>query len=311
MSIISRFPNAASLKDVNLADKLSNAASVASANKIFNEYRDQTRNLCRLSTVAKLNKKDIYSTSSSSAKVPSENKSTTSLASTVLLEDRGSDTSYASGAHEDIQVNEVSSSDDDEDNGGGRRDQSSSANKGPPETPKLSRELSALQLTSGTTPTTASSSIQVISSPRRGRSSHQQQQPLSRTRTSSEGCSNSDTENEAPNPELMPPKSLHHHDPISAKGNGSPKKVNLRYVKSKEAKKDPLPSVSDVCDNFGMNDVELDYTEADYQNLTTFKIFQQTYQSRIQGANPESPKPRLMMLLAAKWREFQAKNLNM
>ena len=237
MSIISRFPNAASLKDVNLADKLSNAASVASANKIFNEYRDQTRNLCRLSTVAKLNKKDIYSTSSSSsAKVPSENKSETTLASTVLLEDRGSDTSYASGAHEDIQVNEVSSSDDDEDNSGGRRDQSSSANKGPPETPKLSRELSALQLTSGTTPTTASSSIQVISSPRRGRSSHQQQQPLSRTRTSSEGCSNSDTENEAPNPELMPPKSLHHHDPISAKGNGSPKKVNPRYVKSKEAK---------------------------------------------------------------------------
>ena len=237
LSIISRFPNAASLKDVNLADKLSNAASVASANKIFNEYRDQTRNLCRLSTVAKLNKKDIYSTSSSSsAKVPSENKSTTTLASTVLLEDRGSDVSYASGSHEDIQVNEVSSSDDDEDNSGGQRDQSSSANKSPPETPKLSRELSALQLTSGTTPTTASSSSQIISSPRRGRSSHQQQQTLSRTRTSSEGCSNSDTENEAPNPELMPPKSLHHHDPISAKGNGSPKKVNPRYVKSKEAK---------------------------------------------------------------------------
>ena len=240
MSIISRFPNAASLKDVNLADKLSNAASVASANKIFNEYRDQTRNLCRLSTVAKLNKKDIYSTSSSSAKVPSENKSETTLASTVLLEDRGSDTSYASGAHEDIQVNEVSSSDDDEDNGGGRRDQSSSANKGPPETPKLSRELSALQLTSGTTPTatssSASTSSQVMSSPlRRGRSS-QYQQPSSRTRTSSECCSsNSDTENEAPNPELMP-SSLHHHDLISAKGGGSAKKVNPRFVKSKEAK---------------------------------------------------------------------------
>ena len=67
-----------------------------------------------------------------------------------------------------------------------------------------------------------------------------------------------------------------------------------------------LPSVSDVCDNFGLNDVELDYTEADYQNLTTYKLFQQTYQSRIQGANPKSPKPKLMMLLAAKWREFQA-----
>ena len=69
---------------------------------------------------------------------------------------------------------------------------------------------------------------------------------------------------------------------------------------------DSLPSVSDVCDKFGLNDVELDYTEADYQNLTTHKLFQQTYQSRIQGANPKSPKPKLMMLLAAKWREFQA-----
>lgn len=65
-------------------------------------------------------------------------------------------------------------------------------------------------------------------------------------------------------------------------------------------------AVSDICDNFGLNDVDLDYTKADYQNLTTYKLFQQTYQSRIQGANPKSPKPKLMMLLAAKWREFQA-----
>ena len=55
-----------------------------------------------------------------------------------------------------------------------------------------------------------------------------------------------------------------------------------------------------------MNDVELDYNEADYQNLTTHKLFQQTYQSRIQEANPKSPMPKLRMLLAAKWREFQA-----
>ena len=73
---------------------------------------------------------------------------------------------------------------------------------------------------------------------------------------------------------------------------------------------DDLPTVQVVCDNFGLNDVELDYTEADYQNLTTCKLFQQAYLSRIQGANPKSPKPRLMMLLAAKWREFQTKNPN-
>merc|ERR1711963_1016529 len=44
----------------------------------------------------------------------------------------------------------------------------------------------------------------------------------------------------------------------------------------------------------------------DYQNLTTYKLFQQTYKSRIQAANPKVPQPKLMMLLAAKWREFQA-----
>ena len=229
MSIISRFPNAASLQDVNLADKLSNAASVASANRIFNEYRDQNRSLCRLSTVARLNNKLVADSST----VPCETKSTT-LPSTVVMEGRGRDNNLRDD-DEDIQVNEVSSSEDEDSNGG--RDQSTSTNKGrnlsrtpsksnsqkPAETPKLSRELSALQLTSGTT----STSSQVMSSPRRGRSS---QQP--RTRTSSE-CSNSDTENEAPNPELMP-SSHHHHDPISAKGRA--KKVDPRYVKSKEAK---------------------------------------------------------------------------
>merc|ERR1712029_1067378 len=54
------------------------------------------------------------------------------------------------------------------------------------------------------------------------------------------------------------------------------------------------------------NDVDFDYTDADYQNLTTYKLFQQTYRSRIQSANPKVPQPKLMMLLAAKWREFQA-----
>ena len=88
---------------------------MASANKIFNEYRDQNRSLCRLSTVARLNKKDLYSSSSSSATVPSETKNTT-LASTVVMEGRGQDdnVSWASEAHEDIQVNEVSSSEDED-----------------------------------------------------------------------------------------------------------------------------------------------------------------------------------------------------
>merc|ERR1711976_315650 len=69
---------------------------------------------------------------------------------------------------------------------------------------------------------------------------------------------------------------------------------------------DETPSVEEVCENFGLNDVDLEYSDADYQNLTTYKLFQKTYRSRIQSANPKVPQPKLMMLLAAKWREFQA-----
>ncbi len=69
---------------------------------------------------------------------------------------------------------------------------------------------------------------------------------------------------------------------------------------------DDRPSVAEVCEKIGLNDVDLEYTDADYQNLTTYKLFQSTYRQRIQAANPKVPQPKLMMLVAAKWREFQA-----
>lgn len=36
-----------------------------------------------------------------------------------------------------------------------------------------------------------------------------------------------------------------------------------------------VPSVEEVCSLFGLTDVQIDYTEEDYQNLTTYKLFQQ------------------------------------
>jgi hypothetical protein len=45
--------------------------------------------------------------------------------------------------------------------------------------------------------------------------------------------------------------------------------------------------VAEVCDNFGLTDVDLEYTDADYQNLTTYKLFQQNYRQRIQAVNPK------------------------
>ena len=71
-----------------------------------------------------------------------------------------------------------------------------------------------------------------------------------------------------------------------------------------KATNDETPSVKEVCENFGLNDVDLDYSDADYQNLKTYKMFQQTCRSRIQSANPKVPQPKLTMLLAAKWRDL-------
>ena len=64
--------------------------------------------------------------------------------------------------------------------------------------------------------------------------------------------------------------------------------------------------MAEICENFGLNDVELEYGEAEYTNLTNYKLFQQTFKQRIQSGNPKVPQPKLMMLVAAKWREFQS-----
>merc|ERR1712002_308030 len=74
---------------------------------------------------------------------------------------------------------------------------------------------------------------------------------------------------------------------------------------AKEESPEPaMPTVMQVCDQWGLNDVDLEYSEADYTNLTTYKLFQQTFRPRIQAENPKVPMSKLMMLVAAKWREF-------
>merc|ERR1711997_714617 len=67
-----------------------------------------------------------------------------------------------------------------------------------------------------------------------------------------------------------------------------------------------MPTVDQVCEQYGLNDVDLEYSDADYTNLTTYKLFQQNFRPRIQAENPKVPMSKLMMLVAAKWREFTA-----
>lgn len=72
-----------------------------------------------------------------------------------------------------------------------------------------------------------------------------------------------------------------------------------------------MPTIEEVCSTFGLTDVELEYSESDYQNLTTYKLFQQHVRPLLAKENPKVPMSKLMMLVAAKWREFSVENPNL
>ena len=65
-----------------------------------------------------------------------------------------------------------------------------------------------------------------------------------------------------------------------------------------------MPTAQEVCEQQGLTDVDLEYTELDYQKLTNFHLFQQTIRPRIQAENVGAKSWKLVMLVAAKWREF-------
>lgn len=48
-----------------------------------------------------------------------------------------------------------------------------------------------------------------------------------------------------------------------------------------------MPSVEEVCQTFGLQDVTIDYSDADYQNLTTYKLFQQHVRPILAKENPK------------------------
>lgn len=69
-----------------------------------------------------------------------------------------------------------------------------------------------------------------------------------------------------------------------------------------------MPTVQDVCDQLGLADVDLTFEDEDYQNLQTYKQFQQHVRPILQKENPKIAVSKLMMLVAAKWRDFEAAN---
>lgn len=69
-----------------------------------------------------------------------------------------------------------------------------------------------------------------------------------------------------------------------------------------------MPTIEEVCNSFDLTDVDIEFTEEDFQNLTTYKLFQQHVRPILQKENPKVPMSKLMMLVAAKWREFSESN---
>ncbi|CAG9761101.1 unnamed protein product [Ceutorhynchus assimilis] len=69
-----------------------------------------------------------------------------------------------------------------------------------------------------------------------------------------------------------------------------------------------MPTIDEVCSTFNLTDVDIEYSDQDMQNLTSYKLFQQHVRPLLTKENPKVPMSKLMMLVAAKWREFSNVN---
>ena len=63
-------------------------------------------------------------------------------------------------------------------------------------------------------------------------------------------------------------------------------------------------SSKDVCDECGIEHMAMDYTENDFVNLSTFKLYSQHVRPLINSRYPKLPTQKVMTLMAAYWREF-------
>jgi chromodomain-helicase-DNA-binding protein 4 len=67
-------------------------------------------------------------------------------------------------------------------------------------------------------------------------------------------------------------------------------------------------TAEEVCAQFGLQNVELEYDEEDFTTLINYKIFSQHIRGFIMDQNPNIPMSKCIQLVGAKWREFQALN---
>lgn len=71
---------------------------------------------------------------------------------------------------------------------------------------------------------------------------------------------------------------------------------------SKSSNKDR--SSAQLCDEMGITNIELNYTNEDYQNLVTYKLFNQHIRPLLLEKNPKLVMYKMVSVIGAKWREF-------
>ncbi|VDD91675.1 unnamed protein product [Enterobius vermicularis] len=94
-------------------------------------------------------------------------------------------------------------------------------------------------------------------------------------------------------------------DSSRSKRRSRSKRNKNRRNKKQETTPDPNASAAQLCELFGMNDVDLNFTEDDYNTITNAKTFSARVRPLIQAANPKVLSVKIQQLLSAKYREYQ------
>ncbi|KAA3669936.1 uncharacterized protein DEA37_0011967 [Paragonimus westermani] len=79
-----------------------------------------------------------------------------------------------------------------------------------------------------------------------------------------------------------------------------------RRLKSKPLRKEK--TVDQLCDDLGIEDVELTYSTEDFENWTIQKLFDQYVRPLIIQKNPNATREDIQKVLDAKWKEFAIMN---
>lgn len=90
----------------------------------------------------------------------------------------------------------------------------------------------------------------------------------------------------------------------------SKKKGVAKAAKKKKGSDLPVSSKGseEICETYELENVDIEFTEEDYQTLTTYKAFCQHVRPMLIEANQKVAMAKILALLGAKWREFLDKH---